>query len=120
MNFGRKQLIVTAILLGTVLFATLGYSVVDQAITIDHLRQEVRRLRDTRSMLQQLANDSLQSMNGADPRSVLKSKYGSSHLLTDEGSDVLYVDGVGIRFKGPAIAEISDTGPLEDLPAAAV
>jgi len=82
----------------------LAYGVVDQAVTIDHLGTEVRRVRAQTSLLRQLANDSLNLANEADIRSLVKSKYGLSHIVRDEG-DVIYIDGVGLRVKGASLLE---------------
>lgn len=88
-----------------VVIVVLGYSVVDQAVTIDHLSQEVRRTQSDLRVLQQVANDSLQLSPGADFRSLVGSKYGASHVVKESAPSVLSVDAVGLRFDGGRLVE---------------
>ncbi|HSC78472.1 MAG TPA: hypothetical protein VLB32_07905 [Candidatus Acidoferrales bacterium] len=83
----------------------LLYSTFDQAITIDHAHQEQRYLREDRDVVRKLAVD-LAKGTKRDKVEEMLAKYSQQHIVKQEDNDTIFVDGVGVRFRGDELSDI--------------
>ena len=82
----------------------LVYSSLDQAVSLDHARAAQRSLEQDRAVLQKLTVDLVKGTRRADVNALLTAKY-AAHLVKEEG-DTIFVDGVGLRFRGDQLVAV--------------
>ena len=83
----------------------LAYHVVDQSVSLEHARASQRSLQEERDLLRKLTFDSLKAVKRVELESLLAARYSQSHVVRRE-SDVIFVDEVGLRFRGDELVEI--------------
>ena len=86
------------------LCAYLFYASLDQAVSLDHARATQRSLEEDRAMLQELTVDLVKGTRRADVKALLAAKY-SAHIVKEEG-DTIFIDGVGLRFRGDQLVGV--------------
>lgn len=94
----------TAVLLVSCLY--LGYQVLDQAVSLDHARSSHRLIEKELEVLRSLTLDMTKGTKRDAIRDLLASKYAKEHLIKEEGEDTIYVDNVGLRFRGNELVGI--------------
>jgi len=94
--------VVTVALL--LLCAYLVYATLDQAVSLDHARAAQRGLEQDRAVLQKLTMDLVKGTTRADVKALLAAKY-AAHIVKEEG-DTIFVDGVGLRFRGDQLIAV--------------
>jgi hypothetical protein len=99
---------ITLLLLVTValllLCAYLLYASLDQAVSLDHARAAQRSLEQDRALLRELTVDLAKETRRADVKAMLAAKY-AAHVVQEEG-DTIFVDGVGLRFRGDQLVAL--------------
>jgi len=86
------------------LCAYLFYASLDQAVSLDHARAAQRSLEQDRAVLQKLTVDLVNGTRRGEVKALLTAKY-ASHLVKEEG-DTIFVDGVGLRFRGDQLVAV--------------
>jgi hypothetical protein len=86
------------------LCAYLVYASLDQAVSLAHARAAQRSLEQDRAVLQKLTVDLGKGTRRADVKALLTAKY-AAHLVKEEG-DTIFVDGVGLRFRGDELVAV--------------
>ena len=103
----RKTVIAIALVIAalTVTCIYLAYSVMDQAVTLDHKDAVRRSLEGQRAALSKLSLDLGKRATRGEIEALLAARYAQGHLVKQEG-DTIHVDGVGLRFRGDELVEI--------------
>ena len=105
MRRSLTALIVLTVALGVVCLY-LVYSVVDQSVSLDHARAAHRTLEEERAVLRKLTLDLAKGTKREEVLALLATKYAQGHIVKAEEHDTIFVDGVGLRFRGDDLAEI--------------
>lgn len=96
----------------SVLCIYLGYQIFDEAISLNHARTGQRIAAEESAILRKLTVDIAKGVGRNTIKDLLVSKYARDHIINEEGGDTIYVDGVGLRFRGDELVGIvfmSDT-----------
>lgn len=84
----------------------LVYGVVDQSVSLDHARAAQRSLEEERAVLRKLALDLVKGAKRDEVKALLAAKYAQGHIVKQEDNGTIFVDGVGLRFRGDELADI--------------
>ena len=84
----------------------LVYSVIDQSVSLDHARAAQRSVKEERALLRQLTLDLTKGAKRDEVKALLAAKYAQAHIVKEEDKETIFVDGVGLRFRGDDLAEI--------------
>jgi len=89
----------------SLLCAHLIYASLDQAVSLDHARAAQRSLEQDRAVLQKLTVDLAKGTRRADVKALLAATY-AAHIVKEEG-DTIFVDGVGLHFRGDHLVAVN-------------
>ncbi len=84
----------------------LAYSVIDQSVSLDYARAARRSAEEERAILRKLTLDLAKGAKRDEVKALLSAKYAQGHIVKEEDKDTIFVDGVGLRFRGDELAEI--------------
>jgi hypothetical protein len=73
-------------------------------MSLDYARAEQRSLEQDRAVRQKLTVDLAKGTRRADVKALLAEKY-AAHSVKEEG-DTMFVDGVGLRFRGDQLVAV--------------
>jgi hypothetical protein len=103
----RRLLMLLAVVTVSVILLSLylTYRLVDLSISLDHARAARQTLEEDRRILQTLTTNLAQGVKRDRLKSLVLKHYDKGYILKEEG-DVLFVDGVGLRFAGDVFVGI--------------
>ncbi len=83
----------------------LAYRVVGQSVSLDHARAVQRSLEKDHAVLRKLTLDLARTTRRDELEILLAKWYAQDHIVKAEG-DTVFVDGVGLRFRGNELVGI--------------
>ena len=103
----RKRVVVVALVsvAAVALVGYLLYGVVDQAVSLAYARAAQTYLEEDRELLRQLAVDFAKGPRRRELEDLIQRKYRQGHLVKEEDG-ALFVDSVGLRFRGDELVAI--------------